>query len=72
MGAFSGVNAAQGVFVSTSRFSKNAVDFATRNQGKIILIDGDQLVSYMIEYELGVREPKKYILYEVDKEFFED
>ena len=50
-GALASVNADRGVFITTSSFSKGAVEFA-RNQG-IVLIDGIQLTELMIEYKVG-------------------
>lgn len=71
IGALHGKN---GVFVTCSKFSPKAIDEAKRSTSpKIVLIDGSQLVDYMLRYNVGVRETGiSYTLAEVDEEFFEE
>ena len=59
----------KGVFITTGSFTKAAREEAS-NAGKqqIDLIDGEELISELIEYGLGVKERT---IYEVDQEFFE-
>jgi restriction system protein len=45
-GALQGQRAKKGVFITTSDFSRDAVDYASRIDNKIILIDGDTLAQY--------------------------
>ena len=46
--------AKKGIFITTSSFSKEAIDFVAKIDSKIILIDGDQLAEYMIDFNVGV------------------
>lgn len=55
-GALASVNADRGVFITTSSFSKGALEFA-QNQG-IVLIDGIQLTELMLEYKVGLKKQK--------------
>lgn len=68
-GALASVNADRGVFITTSSFSKGALEFA-QNQG-IVLIDGIQLTELMLEYKVGVEEAEKYTVYQIDHDYFE-
>lgn len=59
----------KGVLITTGTFSKSAKEEAS-NPGKqqIDLIDGEELISKIAEYGIGVKEVKSY---EIDEEFFE-
>ena len=58
----------KGVLITTGTFSKAAKEEAS-NPGKqqIDLIDGEELISKIAEYGIGVREIKSY---EIDEDFF--
>ena len=68
-GALASVNADRGVFITTSSFSKGALEFA-KNQG-IVLIDGIQLTELMIEYKIGVEPAQEYVVYQINYDDFE-
>ena len=68
-GALASVNADRGVFITTSSFSKGALEFA-KNQG-IVLIDGIQLTELMIEYKVGVEPAQEYVVYQINYDDFE-
>lgn len=59
----------KGVFITTGTFSKAAIDEAG-NPGKqqIDLIDGEEFMTKLAEYEIGLREIKDY---EIDENYFE-
>lgn len=59
----------KGVFITTSKFSKNAIELA-RNYGNIITIDGIQLTNLMIDYKVGVNVKKTYELLNIDEDYF--
>lgn len=64
-----------GIFVTSADFSPSAKEEAKHpsNGSKIALIDGNQLVSFMIEYNIGVQDtPMKYVLKQIDQDFFEE
>lgn len=68
-GALSSINANRGVLITTSFFSKGAIESAKRLS--IILIDRDQLMDLLIDYEVGVEKDKVFYTYKIDDEFFE-
>lgn len=69
-GALASHNAQHGVFVTSSRFTKEAVEDAARG-GKIALIDGSRLVELMIQYKVGVQVKKSIELVQLDEDFFD-
>jgi restriction system protein len=72
VGAISGKGATRGVFITTSRFTPDAHEFATRlSQPRIILVDGNQLADLMLEHEIGVAVDKVYKVYKIDENLFE-
>jgi restriction system protein len=72
VGALHGQMASKGVFITTSRFTREAVDYAERIEKRVVLIDGQQLADLMFEYDLGVSEYEVYRVKRVDSDFFED
>jgi restriction system protein len=69
-GALQGQRAKKGIFITTSNFSKDAIEFASKIDSKIILIDGDQLTEYMIDFNVGVTTTSKYELKKIDLDYF--
>lgn len=55
VGSLVGLGATKGVFVTTSTFSQNAMDYAGHLGQRVILIDGERLTELMIEHNVGVR-----------------
>ncbi len=71
-GALQGQRAKKGIFITTSDFTKEAVEYAARIDNKIILIDGEQLAQLMIDYNIGVTPDKSYEIKRVDSDYFEE
>lgn len=71
VGALAGQKANKGVFITTSCFTKDAINFVQQIQQKVILIDGQQLAQLMIDYDIGVSLEKAYHVKRVDHDFFE-
>ncbi|WP_338055325.1 restriction endonuclease [Shimazuella alba] len=71
-GSILGRSAQKGVFITTSRFTKDAVDYVKHLNQKIILIDGDQLTEYMIDFNVGVHETARYVVKKIDTDYFLD
>jgi restriction system protein len=72
IGALTIKHAKKGIFITTTKFSKDALDTAKKDSDhNIILIDGNELAKLMIEYNVGIREIKKYTTKEIDKDYFE-
>ncbi|MCZ2493391.1 restriction endonuclease [Dellaglioa carnosa] len=70
VGALSGVGSDRGVFITTSDFSANAIEYG-KNQ-HIVLINGLQLSDLMLQYKVGVNIKNKYITFDIDEDFFID
>jgi restriction system protein len=67
------IRARKGVIITTSQFTRDALDFVERIEGKkVVLIDGDRLAEFMIDYGVGVTTTKVYELREVSNDFFEE
>lgn len=71
-GALDGVKASKGVFITTSSFSDPAKEYVDGLSKKIVLIDGNELTSLMIEYNLGVSIKKEYIVKRIDTDYFDE
>ena len=71
-GALVGQNANKGVFITTSNYSKEAREYVKCIQQKIVLIDGQELAKYKIEYNVGVSVKKEYIVKRIDNDYFEE
>lgn len=65
-----GVN--KGVFITTSKFPKNADDVVSRSHKSIKLIDGNHLVQLMMHYDVGVYTKKTYEVKKIDLDFFDE
>jgi restriction system protein len=69
-GSLEGFRAKKGVFITTSRFTKDATDYVERISARIILIDGQQLAQLMIDYNVGTTEYERYIIKRLDSDYF--
>jgi len=72
VGALAGQGAKKGIFITTSSFSKDAIDYMPRNETKIVLIDGVQLAQLMIDFNIGVASVNTYELKRIDNDYFGD
>lgn len=70
VGALAGQGAKKGIFITTSSFTKDALDYVPRNETKIVLIDGQQLAQYMIDHNLGVTSVNSYEVKRMDSDYF--
>lgn len=70
--AFAGAmrTVSKGVFLTTSKFTREAIEFASLSEKHISLVDGDRLCEFMLMYGVGVQAIKAYTLYRVDDEYF--
>jgi restriction system protein len=62
----------EGVFITTSDYSKGARQFAEGLQDKVVLIDGEMLSSPMIDYGVGVTPEAAYEIKRVDSDYFNE
>ncbi len=71
VGALAGQGAKKGIFITTSNFTKDALEYQPKNETKIVLIDGEQLAQLMIDYNLGVSISNSYDIKRLDSDYFE-
>lgn len=65
--------ATKGIFITTSNFTKGAVEIISKQtQNKIVLVNGKQLAKLMIEYNLGVSTVATYKVKRIDSDFFNE
>lgn len=72
VGALQGQRAKKGVFITTSTYTADAVDYATRIDTKVVLIDGKQLAGLMIDFDVGVAAAATYVVKRIDSDYFEE
>ena len=70
VGALHGQRAKKGVFITTSTFSKEAKQYVSTIDPKVVLIDGIRLVALMIGHDLGVSTIDNYEIKRIDTDFF--
>lgn len=72
-GALDEPKATKGVFITTSSYSKEARQYVDKlNSKKIVLIDGQDLAQFMIEYNVGVSTKQVYEIKRIDSDYFEE
>ena len=72
VGSLTGEGASKGVFVTTSSFSREARDYVSRIQQRVVLIDGVALAQLLVKHGVGVRERAVYVVKDVDRDYFAD
>lgn len=70
VGALAGQGAKKGIFITTSNFTKEAIEYTPRNETKIVLIDGTQLAQLMIDYNLGCSLQQTFEVKKIDGDYF--
>lgn len=71
-GALQGQRARKGIFITTSMFSADALEYTSRIETKIILIDGPRLAKLMFDHGVGVATASNYEVKRIDSDYFTD
>lgn len=71
-GALDEQKATKGVFITTSDYSKEARNYVEKLSKKIVLINGQELTRFMIEFNVGVSTKKTYDVKKIDSDYFEE
>ena len=71
-GSLEGNRARKGVFITTSQFSREASEYVTRIEKKIVLIDGEQLAQLMMDFDVGVTQVETYKVKKLDQDYFDE
>ena len=69
-GSMEGQRARKGVLITTASFSKEAEEYVSRIERKIVLIDGRRLTELMIDHDIGVSTARTYAVKKLDVDFF--
>lgn len=69
-GALAGQRANKGVFITTSGYTAQAIDFA-RSVERIVLVDGPKLAEFMIDHEVGV-SARTVKVPKLDSDYFDE
>ncbi len=69
-GALAGQRAKKGVFITTSGYSTQAIEFA-RSVEQIVLVDGPRLAELMIDHEVGV-SARTLKVPKIDSDYFDE
>ncbi len=62
----------KGIFITTSSFSREALEYVKLIDTKIILIDGPRLAALMFEHGIGVATESVYEVKRIDSDYFTD
>lgn len=71
-GALQGQRSKKGVFITTSSFTKEAREYASVIETKIILIDGEYLSKLMVQHSVGVSTVGQYEVKKLDSDYFDN
>lgn len=71
-GALQGQRARKRIFITTSSFSKDELEYVKNLQNKIILLAGQRLAELMLEHSVGVSSIASYELRKVDSDCFSE
>ena len=70
VGALQGKRAKKGIFITASRFTDHARDYASSIDTKVVLIDGRRLADLMIDHDVGVSIVATYEQKRIDSDYF--
>jgi restriction system protein len=71
-GALQGHRATKGVFLTTADFSRDARTYVEQIPSRIVLIDGAQLASLMVDHDVGVSRIQSYEVKRIDSDYFSE
>ena len=69
-GALLGNRSRKGVLLTTSSFSKSALEYISTIDSKIVLIDGPTLAQLMVDHNVGVSAVASYEIKKIDSNYF--
>ena len=69
-GALQGQRARKGIFITTSDFSREAIEYAAKIESKIVLINGEQLAQMLIDHNIGVAPVSNFEIKKIDSDYF--
>lgn len=70
-GALQGQRASKGIFITTSNYSREALDYVNVIATKIVLIDGDRLTTLMVDHNVAITRTGVYEIKKIDADYFD-
>jgi len=70
VGALHGRRARKGVFLTTSTFTRDAIEYAKTIDTKVVLIDGRRLAELMIKHDVGCSPSQSFVVKKLDLDYF--
>lgn len=73
VGALAVAQSNKGVFITTSSFNRNAIEYASKlnNTTTLVLIDGEQLAKHIYDYSLGMQIEQIIEIKKLDSDFWD-
>jgi len=73
VGALAVAQSSKGVFITTSSFTKNAIDYVNKlnNSTTLVLIDGEKLAEYIYDYALGMQTVQTIEIKKMDSDYWD-
>jgi len=73
VGALQGQNADKGIFITTARYSADAVRYVQNlSSTRVVLIDGLQLAEYIYRYDVGMQTEQTFTIKKLDSDFWDE
>lgn len=74
VGALAVAQSNKGVFITTSYYSKGALEYVKNLNGRtnIVLINGDELAEYIYKYDLGMQTEQVITIKKLDSDFWDE
>lgn len=74
VGALAVAQSQKGVFITTSYFSKAAIEYVQNLYGSttIVLIDGENLAQYIYDYNVGMQVEQTLVVKKMDTDFWDE
>ena len=70
-GSLEGFRAKKGVLITTSFYTKDALEYVQKIEKRIVLIDGEQLAEHMIDHNIGVNVFQTYTIKRLNSDYFD-
>lgn len=73
VGALAVAQSNKGVFITTSTFTRNAIEYCANLNGNttLVLIDGEMLAEYIYDFGLGMQAEKTFVIKKMDSDFWD-
>ena len=70
VGSLNERKAKKGIFITTSAYTREAIEYVQRIDVRIALIDGQELARLMYQYDVGVSTQRRFEVKTIDSDYF--